>query len=94
MKVRLTNHDRFRWVVCQLDYLSELDTAADQRLALKELPPTLYDTYRRLLERVNRKPTKIRKIVKLCLHFIASFPSKLSILELRQAVSTPETTGL
>lgn len=79
--------------MCQLDYLGELDTEVDQRLALKELPPTLHETYRRLLERVNRRPAKVRKIVQLCLHFIASFPRKLSILKLRQAVSTPETTG-
>ncbi|KAF4990936.1 hypothetical protein FDECE_14196 [Fusarium decemcellulare] len=79
----------FRWVVCQLDYLCEFATDADRRSALKELPPTLPDSYRRLLERLNKRPVRVQRMVQMCLQFIAFFPSKLSTKALCQAVSTP-----
>ncbi|KAM0436823.1 hypothetical protein ACHAPT_002535 [Fusarium lateritium] len=80
----------FRWVVCQLDYLCEFATDADRRNALKELPPTLPDSYRRLLERLNKRPARVQKMVQLSLQFIAFFPTRLPIKALCQAVSTPE----
>ncbi|CAG1973068.1 unnamed protein product [Fusarium graminearum] len=83
----------FRWVACQLDSLCDLFTDQDRLEALKQLPETLHDSYRRLLERVNTKPRTTQKRVQLCLQFIAFFPKKLSILELCQAVSTPEDIG-
>ncbi|VUC35566.1 unnamed protein product [Clonostachys rosea] len=83
----------FRWVVCQLDYLSEFSTDDDRREALKELPPTLHETYARLLVRIHARPLKVRKMVQMCLHLIAFFPWDLSIQELCQAVSTPEDIG-
>ncbi|KAF0638064.1 hypothetical protein FPSE5266_09602 [Fusarium pseudograminearum] len=83
----------FRWVACQLDSLCDLFTDQDRLDALKQLPETLHDSYRRLLERVNTKPRTTQKRVQLCLQFIAFFPKKLSILELCQAVSTPEDIG-
>ncbi|KAF4449222.1 hypothetical protein F53441_7464 [Fusarium austroafricanum] len=86
-------HGMFRWVACQLDYLCEFATDHDRLQALKQLPPTLPDSYRRLLQRVNNRPAKIRKMVQLCLHFIAFFPEQLSVLELCQAVSTPDEIG-
>ncbi|KAF5228271.1 hypothetical protein FANTH_14544 [Fusarium anthophilum] len=86
-------HGMFRWVSCQLDYLCEFGTDHDRLQALKELPPTLPDSYRRILERLNTRPAKIRKMVQLCLHFIAFFPTRLTVLELCQAVSTPDEIG-
>ncbi|EEU46553.1 uncharacterized protein NECHADRAFT_37523 [Fusarium vanettenii 77-13-4] len=80
----------FRWVVCQLDYLCEFATDADRLNALKELPPTLPDSYRRLLERLNRRPPRVQRMVQMSLQFIAFFPVTLSIKELCQAVSTPQ----
>ncbi|KAF5005359.1 hypothetical protein FDECE_8171 [Fusarium decemcellulare] len=82
----------FRWVVCQLDYLSELITDADRRLALNELPPTLPETYLRLLERINKRPVQVRKMVQRCLQFIAFF-TPMPIEALCQALSTPEVIG-
>ncbi|KAI8721091.1 NACHT domain-containing protein [Fusarium sp. LHS14.1] len=79
----------FRWVVCQLDYLCEFATDADRLNALKELPPTLPDSYR-LLERLNRRPVRVQRMVQLSLQFIAFFPESLSIKALCQAVSTPQ----
>ncbi|KAI9163536.1 Ankyrin repeat domain-containing protein [Paramyrothecium foliicola] len=83
----------FRWVACQLDYLEECTTDADRRRALTELPPTLPDTYKRLLERVNRRPARVRKMVQMSLHFIAYFPYSLTIDQLREAISTPSEIG-
>ncbi|KAF5548252.1 hypothetical protein FMEXI_4816 [Fusarium mexicanum] len=86
-------HGMFRWVSCQLDYLCEFATDHDRLRALKELPPTLPDSYWRILERLDTRPAKIRKMVQLCLHFIAFFPTQLTVLELCQAVSTPDEVG-
>ncbi|KAH6991909.1 hypothetical protein EDB82DRAFT_427570 [Fusarium venenatum] len=86
-------HGMFRWVACQLDSLCDLFTDRDRLDALKQLPRTLHDSYRRLLERVNTKPARTQKRVQLCLQFIAFFPAKLPIVELCQAVSTPEEIG-
>lgn len=84
---------RFRWVVCQLDYLCDCAHDAERREALKTLPPDLPESYRRLLERVNRCSTRVQTIVQMCLRFIAFAEPKMTILQLRQAVSTPEVTG-
>ncbi|UPK99839.1 hypothetical protein LCI18_010774 [Fusarium solani-melongenae] len=83
----------FRWVVCQLDYLGQLLTDADRRHALHELPPTLSETYLRLLQRINKRPLRVRKLVQKCLHFIAKYP-KMPIEDLCLAVSVPETIGV
>ncbi|KAL9609258.1 MAG: hypothetical protein Q9167_005959 [Letrouitia subvulpina] len=45
----------FRWVTCQLDFLSKLRTAGAIKEALGSLPPTLDETYRRLLLRIETK---------------------------------------
>ncbi|KAH6988109.1 hypothetical protein BKA56DRAFT_714323 [Ilyonectria sp. MPI-CAGE-AT-0026] len=81
----------FRWVVCQLDYLCDCLHDAERREALKKLPPDLPESYRRLLERVNRSKTGAPAMVQMCLHFIAH--TDLTITQLRQAVSTPTTLG-
>ncbi|KAJ3531214.1 hypothetical protein NM208_g8973 [Fusarium decemcellulare] len=82
----------FRWVVCQLDYLGELVTDADRRLALNELPPTLPETYLRLLQRINKRPLQVQKMVQRCLQFIAFF-TPMPIEALCEALSTPEVIG-
>lgn len=84
---------RFRWVVCQIDYLCDCAHDEERREALTKLPPNLPDSYYRLLERVNRFSPRTQTMVQLCLHFIAFANPKLSIPQLRQAVSTPETLG-
>ncbi|KAH6964615.1 hypothetical protein DER45DRAFT_557035 [Fusarium avenaceum] len=86
-------HGMFRWVSCQLDYLSEFVTDVDRRYALNELPPTLQSSYQRILQKINKHPLRIRKMVQLCLQFIAFSPRRLTINELCDAVSAPETLG-
>lgn len=84
---------RFRWVACQLDYLCDCINDADRRKALSELPPDLPETYRRLLIRVNTYPAKVKSLVQMCLQFIAFASPSLTIHQLQQAVSVPETPG-
>src|ERR1700736_3909029 len=42
----------FRWAQCQLDYLSALKCDADRRNALRNVPPGLTQTYRRIFQRI------------------------------------------
>ncbi|KAH6893018.1 hypothetical protein B0T10DRAFT_604285 [Thelonectria olida] len=83
----------FRWVVCQLDYLCDCAHDGERREALRQLPPDLPESYRRLLERVNRFSPRVQAMVQMCLSFIEFTSPRLTILELRQAVSTPDTLG-
>ncbi|KAL3602794.1 hypothetical protein FPOAC2_07106 [Fusarium poae] len=83
----------FRWVVCQLDYLCDCAHDDERREALSKLPPDLPESYRRLLERVNRCSPRVQDMVQKCLHFLTIDEPKLTIHELRQAVSAPERIG-
>ncbi|KAF4982357.1 hypothetical protein FZEAL_2009 [Fusarium zealandicum] len=83
----------FRWVVCQIDYLCECAHDEERREALKKLPPDLPESYRRLLERINRCSPLVQSMVQMCLQFIAHAEPKLTILQLQQAVSTPAAPG-
>ncbi|KAH7259564.1 uncharacterized protein BKA55DRAFT_300847 [Fusarium redolens] len=81
------------WVVCQLDYLCNCAHDQERREALSKLPPDLPESYRRLLERVNSCSVGVQNMVQMCLHFMAVADPKLTIVELRQAVSTPAIGG-
>ncbi|KAL2693920.1 hypothetical protein Neosp_000488 [[Neocosmospora] mangrovei] len=85
----------FRWVVCQLDYLCEFATDADRLNALKELPPTLPDSYRRLLERLNKRPVRVQRMVQMSLQFIAFCPepSEQSSSNPTRSTSAQRSTG-
>ncbi|UPK90862.1 hypothetical protein LCI18_001797 [Fusarium solani-melongenae] len=83
----------FRWVVCQLDYLCDCAHDEERREALEKLPPDLPESYRRLLERISRASDTVQSMVHMCLSFIAFAEPGLTILQLRQAVSTPSTLG-
>lgn len=78
---------RFRWVACQLDHLAECDSAQECRDALQSLPPTLNETYIRILERI---PSKKTLIVRLALHAIAFVVPPLTKKELQHLLSVPE----
>ncbi|KAK8254398.1 hypothetical protein HDK77DRAFT_370165, partial [Phyllosticta capitalensis] len=67
----------FRWVVCQLDYLCELPDDAARRKALKNLPPDLFATYERILERVNRQGPEVQELVENTLRMLL-FESSMS----------------
>ncbi|KAG5756927.1 hypothetical protein H9Q70_000467 [Fusarium xylarioides] len=78
----------FRWVVCQIDYLCNCAHDQERREALTKLPLTLSESYCRLLEKVNEFSLGVQEMVRMCLHFMAIAEPKLTIVELRQAVST------
>ncbi|KAI0160498.1 hypothetical protein GGR57DRAFT_385174 [Xylariaceae sp. FL1272] len=77
----------FRWVACQLDHLGTCLSDSECRNALKRLPPTLYGTYVRILEKVPRLQIARTRMI---LHFIAYAQPPLTIEQLREAVSIPQ----
>ncbi|RSL70467.1 hypothetical protein CEP51_012187 [Fusarium floridanum] len=89
----LLTSSRFRWVVCQLDYLCDCAHDGERREALEKLPPDLPESYRRLLQRINKASVTVQSMVHMCLSFIAFARPALSILQLCQAVSTPSAPG-
>lgn len=75
---------RFRWVVCQLDYLKKcLDADAIEK-ALKFLPPTLNTTYLRIL---NDIPTQHEEKTIRILQLLSSAKRPLTIEELVDTVA-------
>jgi hypothetical protein len=80
----------FRWVACQLDYLCELNTDKAIRKALNSLPPTLFATYERILDRVNASNADTRMLVQMVLKWIICSSVPLSTKELLEAVSINE----
>lgn len=84
---------RFRWVTCQLDYLCGFSSDFERRRALGQLPPTLHETYLRLLRKFSAMPSSTQSKIEMCLHFIAFSPTRLTISQLRSAISTPEIIG-
>ncbi|KAE9572344.1 hypothetical protein CGMCC3_g11654 [Colletotrichum fructicola] len=81
----------FRWVSCQLDHLKDCVSDQDCRDALLALPPTLDETYARILRRI---PKGKRRLLQLALQFIAYASPKLTIRQLREALSVPERDTL
>lgn len=79
-----------RWVACQLDYLCELNTDKQLRKALSSLPPTLFSTYERILDRVNASNEDTQQLVQRVLTWIICSRQPLSTKELLQAVSINE----
>ncbi|CAJ2511872.1 Uu.00g074970.m01.CDS01 [Anthostomella pinea] len=69
----------FRWAICQLDILQRLQTVADIRAALKDLPETLDDTYERIFGSISRYD---RTIVQRVLAILCSLPIRANGLNL------------
>lgn len=84
---------RFRWVACQLDYLCGFSSDFERRQALGQLPPTLHETYLRILQRLCKLPTPTQSKIQMCFQFIAFCPERLTTAQLCQAISTPEDIG-
>lgn len=84
---------RFRWVACQLDYLCGFSSDFERREALGHLPPTLHETYLRVLQRLTKLPAQTQSKIQMCFQFIAFCPIKLYTIQLREAISTPELPG-
>ncbi|KAI4181822.1 MAG: hypothetical protein LQ348_004959, partial [Seirophora lacunosa] len=77
----------FRWVACQMDYLCELPNDSSRRKALGDLPPTLKETYERILRRVNASSKDVQLLVSRVLRWIICARKPLKIEALCEAVS-------
>ncbi|KAJ2987646.1 hypothetical protein NUW58_g4389 [Xylaria curta] len=80
----------FRWVACQLDHLGECLSDSECREALNKLPPTLNETYTRILQKVPRGKIPAAEMI---LHFVAYAQPKLTIRQLREALSAPRNAN-
>ncbi|KAM7191966.1 Ankyrin repeat-containing domain protein [Naviculisporaceae sp. PSN 640] len=89
--------EMFRWVACQLDYICDLDSDKARLRALNELPPTLNETYDRILQRVAQERSRkdVVQLVKKSLHWICYSGQSLSSKQLCEAVSVdPRATSI
>ncbi|KAF4954325.1 hypothetical protein FGADI_5348 [Fusarium gaditjirri] len=80
----------FRWVACQIDHVCNLPNNKARRKALTELPPTLNETYDRVLQRVMQCPPETQACIRKALHWIALGSPKMNITSLCEAVSFQE----
>ncbi|KAK3987502.1 hypothetical protein QBC44DRAFT_294939 [Cladorrhinum sp. PSN332] len=78
----------WRWVTCQIDYISGFLTDRDRLEALNDLPPDLGKTYERVLDRVNQQGQHIQGLIQRVLSLIAFREKPITIPELREAVSS------
>ena len=81
---------RFRWVQCQLDQLLKLRTPGAVRNALSSLPPTLDQTYERLLSKLDA--TEERLLARSILELLAFAFRPLDLAEIWEALQI--TPGL
>ncbi|KAF7888033.1 uncharacterized protein EAF02_002574 [Botrytis sinoallii] len=84
---RLVDEAQVRWVTCQLDHLYDLDTLRGVRRALHSLPPTLFGTYERILDRINLSSDEIKELVRRVLIWTVCAVEPLSLAQLLEAVS-------
>jgi ankyrin repeat domain-containing protein 50 len=57
---------RFRWVSLQLDSLSRCRSIATVKAALSSLPPTLHETYARILQQIaDEEKSRVRQILQI-----------------------------
>jgi Ankyrin repeat len=74
----------FRWVQCQLDYLGTLKQDSKRRQAIENLPPGLYETYKRMLDRLNEVPGQLQ-IATTALMWLIYSAGPLTLAELAVA---------
>ncbi|CZR48872.1 uncharacterized protein FPRO_12314 [Fusarium proliferatum ET1] len=80
-------HGMFRWVACQIDHICNLPNNKTRRRALTELPPTLNETYDRVLQRVMQCPPETQTCIRKALQWTALGSPKMNIASLCEAVS-------
>ncbi|KAF7943800.1 uncharacterized protein EAE97_005870 [Botrytis byssoidea] len=84
---RLVNEAQIRWVTYQLDQLCDLDTLRGVRRALHSLPPTLFETYERILDCINLSSDETKELVHRVLIWTVCAVEPLSLAQLLEAVS-------
>ncbi|KAJ3543855.1 hypothetical protein NM208_g3357 [Fusarium decemcellulare] len=80
----------FRWVACQIDHICDQPNNKARRKALHELPPTLFGTYDRVLDKLRKCPTQTQTCIRKALHWIALGEPRIKIPALCEAVSIQE----
>ena len=70
-----------------MDHLCELPNDAARRKALNALPPTLYATYERILQRINRSNRDIQQLVQRSLRWLVCSRNHLTSQALCEAIS-------
>ncbi|KAH7002610.1 ankyrin repeat-containing domain protein [Ilyonectria destructans] len=77
----------FRWVACQIDHICDQPNNNARRMALRELPPTLFGTYDRVLQKLRQSPPGMQTYIRKALHWIALGDPQIKIPALCEAVS-------
>ncbi|KAM0237912.1 hypothetical protein ACHAP5_008810 [Fusarium lateritium] len=77
----------FRWVACQIDHICDQPNNNARKKALKELPPTLFGTYDRVLQNIAQSPPGTLACIQKALQWIALPGYRIQIPALCQAVS-------
>lgn len=81
----------FQWVRCQLDHFDDLPTHEECRKALKDLPPTLPETYERILVRAAHSASvPTLKCIERTIRWVALAKEPLCVRQLSEAVSIDE----
>lgn len=80
---------RFRWVSCQLDHLDSLPSDGRRRKALTELPPTLFETYDRILDRIMQEDEFDQRICRRALLWISLEDKTINVSALCEGLSIP-----
>ncbi|KAF5679171.1 hypothetical protein FHETE_912 [Fusarium heterosporum] len=83
----------FRWVACQIDHICDQPNNNARKKALKELPPTLFGTYDRVIHNIAQSPPGTLECLRKALHWIALPGYKLEIPALCEAVSIRDGVG-
>ena len=79
-----SNHDRFRWVVCQLEVLRNCLKLPALRQKLKELPETLDETYNRILLSI---PESCHHEAHAVLQWLAYSRRPMNVAEVAEAIA-------
>lgn len=77
-------------MTCQLDYLGSLPTDAAKRKALGSLPPTLHETYERILDNITESGIENQEIVGSLLRWLIYAQERLNTRDLCYAASMKE----
>lgn len=77
-----------------MDHLDGLPSDGRRRKALNELPPTLFETYDRILDRIMEEEESDRQICRKALHLIGLGYRKIGPMALCEAISIPEDQDL
>lgn len=77
-----------------MDHLDRLPSDGRRRKALTELPPTLFETYDRILDQIMDEDDIEQQLCRKALHLIGLGFDEISPLALCEAISTPEDQDL